>query len=322
MSKKRIVLSDSSLNRYGYRVLTEGMNIEAFMKNPVMLYMHLRDEGSPLWGESKAIGHWEDIQVDGDVLSAVPVFDKVDELSKTIAAKFEAGTYNAASVGIRVIATSDNADLLLPGQRRETVTECDLMEASIVDVPANSNAVRLYDKSTNSVFLATGMESKVVPEIYKKKSMNLKSTWTAVLGLLSINKDDAANTELSAENIEALNNEMARLSADNQTLVTAKKEVDDKLTASAAEVVNLKKDIDTKDGEITSLKSSVSSKDAEIAQLKLQVENLKGSPEGDGAGIAPKGEKGGDKDNFAAYCAKFEGTPLEMAAKMKEEGLL
>ena len=92
MSQKRIILSDSSLNRYGYRVLTSGMLLEAFKKNPVMLYMHFRDEGSPIWGETKAIGHWEDIQLEGDVLSAIPVFDKVDQLSKDIAAKYEAGT--------------------------------------------------------------------------------------------------------------------------------------------------------------------------------------------------------------------------------------
>lgn len=129
MSQKRIILSDSSLNRYGYRVLTSGMLLEAFKKNPVMLYMHFRDEGSPIWGETKAIGHWEDIQLEGDVLSAIPVFDKVDQLSKDIAAKYEAGTYNAASVGIRIIATSANKDLLVPGQTRETVTESELMEA-------------------------------------------------------------------------------------------------------------------------------------------------------------------------------------------------
>ena len=126
MSQKRIILSDSSLNRYGYRVLTSGMLLEAFKKNPVMLYMHFRDEGSPIWGETKAIGHWEDIQLEGDVLSAIPVFDKVDQLSKDIAAKYEAGTYNAASVGIRIIATSANKDLLVPGQTRETVTESEL----------------------------------------------------------------------------------------------------------------------------------------------------------------------------------------------------
>ena len=45
MSQKRIILSDSSLNRYGYRVLTAGLLLEAFIDNPVMLYGHFRDEG-------------------------------------------------------------------------------------------------------------------------------------------------------------------------------------------------------------------------------------------------------------------------------------
>ena len=170
MSQKRIILSDSSLNRYGFRVLTSGMLIEAFKKNPVMLYMHFRDEGSPIWGDSKAIGHWEDIQLNGDELSAIPIFDKVDDLSKAIAAKYEAGTYNAASVGIR-------KDLLVPGQTRETVTECELMEASIVDIPANSNAVRLYDRST-SVLLAAGMDTNSVPVLSTsfKDKMTLKES--------------------------------------------------------------------------------------------------------------------------------------------------
>ncbi|MCQ5209246.1 hypothetical protein NE467_25500, partial [Bacteroides thetaiotaomicron] len=64
MRQKRIILSDSSLSRYGYGVLTSGMLLEAFKKNPVMLYMHFRDEASPIWGDTKAIGHWEHIQLE------------------------------------------------------------------------------------------------------------------------------------------------------------------------------------------------------------------------------------------------------------------
>ena len=105
MSQKRIILSDSSLNRYGFRVLTSGMLIEAFKKNPVMLYMHFRDEGSPIWGDSKAIGHWEDIQLNGDELSAIPIFDKVDDLSK------------ATKQGLTTLQASESA-LLLPQQTK------------------------------------------------------------------------------------------------------------------------------------------------------------------------------------------------------------
>lgn len=109
MSQKRIILSDSSLNRYGFRVLTSGMLIEAFKKNPVMLYMHFRDEGSPIWGDSKAIGHWEDIQLNGDELSAIPIFDKVDDLSKAIAQN--------TKQGLTTLQASESA-LLLPQQTK------------------------------------------------------------------------------------------------------------------------------------------------------------------------------------------------------------
>lgn len=257
MSQKRIILSDSSLNRYGYRVLTSGMLLEAFKKNPVMLYMHFRDEGSPIWGETKAIGHWEDIQLEGDVLSAIPVFDKVDQLSKDIAAKYEAGTYNAASVGIRIIATSANKDLLVPGQTRETVTESELMEASIVDIPANSNAVRLYDRST-SVLLAAGMDTNSVPALSTtsfKNKMTLKESWSAFLSFLNISQDKAVTTELSAENLDSLHNEFTRLKSDNSSLVQAKQEIDQKLSDATTEIATLKTTVSEKDQEIANLKN-------------------------------------------------------------------
>lgn len=325
MSQKRIILSDSSLNRYGYRVLTSGMNIEAFKKNPVMLYMHFRDEGSPIWGNYKAIGHWEDIQIDGDELSAIPVFDKVDDLSKEIAAKFDAGTLSAASVGIHIVATSSNKELLLPGQTRETVTECELMEASIVDIPANANAVRLYDR-TSSTILAVGKDTLSVPELPKPKLnvMNLKSSWKTLCAFLKISDDKADTTELSLENIESLDAEMLRLKNENGSLVQAKKDIDEKLTASINEVTQLKTDISAKETEISTLKSSIESKDNEITQLKEQVKNLKANPANDGKGLTPSGEPSADddKEELAAFCDKNVGNYDAITERLKQEGLI
>ena len=43
MSKaKRIRITNDSLNSYGFRVLTSGMNVEQYNRNPVLLYMHER----------------------------------------------------------------------------------------------------------------------------------------------------------------------------------------------------------------------------------------------------------------------------------------
>ena len=325
MSQNRIILSDSSVNCYGYRVLTEGLNLEAFKKNPVMLYMHFRDEGSPIWGNCKAIGHWEDIQINGDELSAIPIFDKVDDLSKEVAAKYEAGTFSAASIGIQIIATSANKELLLPGQTRETITEALLMEASIVDIPANRNAVRLYDRST-SALLAAGMDTKCVPELPKPKLnvMNLKSSWKTVCAFLKITDDKADTTELSSENIESLDAEMKRLKDENETLVQAKKDIDVKLTASTDEVAQLKTSIETKDTEIGTLKSSVESKDNEIAQLKEQVKNLKGNPANVGKGLTPETESEGQSgsEELAAFCSENGGNYATMTERLKKEGLI
>lgn len=326
MSQKRIILSDSSLNRYGYRVLTSGMLLEAFKKNPVMLYMHLRDEGSPFWGETKAIGHWEDIQLEGDVLSAIPVFDKADDLSKVIAAKYEAGTYNAASVGIRIIATSANKDLLVPGQTRETVTESELMEASIVDIPANSNAVRLYDNST-SVLLAAGMDTQTVPALStpsKDKKMNFKQSWTAFLSFLKVDKEKAETTELSVENLESLHGEFARLKTEHASLVEAKKAVDQQLATANTEITGLKTAATEKDQEITRLKTEATQKDSEITQLKEEVANLKKVPAKGEPGPAPKTEPAGEtnQEELAAYCEKNSGDYLGITERLKADGLL
>lgn len=323
MSQKRIILSDSSLNRYGYRVLTEGLNIEAFRKNPIMLYMHFRDEGSPLWGESKAIGHWEDIQINGDELSAVPIFDMVDELSKTVAAKYEAGTFSATSIGFRIIATSANKELLVPGQTRETVTESELMEASIVDVPGNSNAVRLYDKSSFAL-LAAGMDQKQVPELKQKSTaMKFRQSWLSFLSYLKIDKDQAENTELTAENIESLHSQFSTLTAENQTLVQAKTNAEASLATANGEITTLKTEIGTKEEEITRLKNEATTKDNEITQLKQQVINLKGNPP-DGEHLTPPNEPGaeGSKDTLSAYCEKNPSDYKGITDQLKSEGLI
>ncbi len=306
---KRIILSDSSLNRYGYRVLTEGIDYSAFAKNPILLYMHFRDEGSPYWGTYKAIGHWEDIRVEDGVLSAEPVFDKVDELSQTISAKFEAGTFNAASISIRILATSGEKEYLVPGQTRETVTKCELMEASIVDIPANANAVRLYDRDT-SACLAIGMENAAVPLLHKVTTpMNLNAKWKTVLAFLGIGEDKAEATQLTEKQLESLNAEMERLQTENARLAAEKAKADKQLQAA--------------NDEVTTLKADLAKKDGEISTLTEQVKNLKNQPAEGQHGPTPKTEPQGEtKEDLAAFADKNPKDYEALTARMKEEGLI
>lgn len=264
---KRFVLTDDSLNSYGYRVLTEGGRLDRFKKNPVMLWMHFRDEGCQYWGESKPIGHWEDIEVEDGVISAKPVFDLADELSILICKKVEEGTINATSIGLSVIATSKDASVLLPGQTRETVTEWELLEASFVDIPANANAVRLYGPSDNILALSLKNDVNYIPQLttLTNQPMKLKETLSALLAFFGIPKDKASETELTDEQLKSLDAELVRLQG----------EVDSKtaeLAAKATELTNAQashqQELSAKDNEIAALK-------ADKTALTQQVENLK-----------------------------------------------
>lgn len=73
MSKtKRVRISNESVNSYGTRVLTSGINIEQYNRNPVLLYMHERGQ---------VIGLVRDLRVENDELTGELVFDEATELS-------------------------------------------------------------------------------------------------------------------------------------------------------------------------------------------------------------------------------------------------
>ena len=196
------------------------------------------------------------------------------------------------------------------------------MEASIVDIPANSNAVRLYDRST-SVLLAAGMDTNSVPVLSTsfKDKMTLKESWSAFLSFLNISQDKAVTTELSAENLDSLHNEFARLKSENSSLVQAKQEIDQKLSDATTEIATLKTTVSEKDQEIANLKTEASGKDSEITQLKEQVANLKKAGE---PVPAPKGEPvaNGGKEELAAYCEENAGNYQGITERLRADGLL
>lgn len=132
MAVNTFVISDESTNSKGFIVLTSGINLESFRKNPVMFYQHERET-------SGIIGRWENIRTMGTQLLADAVFDETDPIGKRVQEQVEGGFIRCASIGI------DNVEKeLINGV--ETVVKCDLKEVSIVDIPANQNAVKLYNK--------------------------------------------------------------------------------------------------------------------------------------------------------------------------------
>lgn len=249
LSTKRFILSDSSLNRHGFRVLTSGVNLEQFMKNPIMLWMHGR-----AWGrkdEVLPLGHWQDIKVEGDEISAIPFFSDDDDFAMSIYKKVEEGTIRMASAGLDPLETSEMPDDMLPGQRWASVTKSMMLEASIVDMGSNDNACALY-KDGALIKLSDGDLSHVLP-LLKFKNSNMNPQLLALAIMLGLGKD-ATEIQL-AEKMTATHAELLKLQKERTDLVTAKTDLETKLAALELATANQKVDdflaLAVKDGKIT-----------------------------------------------------------------------
>lgn len=175
----RFTLSDESVNSYGTRVLTSGIDLSRFRTNPVMFYGHDRTK--------LPIGRWEDIRVENGVLTANPVFDSEDTFAQEVRRKVEKGFLKAASIGFDVIETSDEPRYLAKGQKRATVTKSRLVEASIVDIPANANslvAVKLYNLSQGLTLslMGSGVD-QVLPKLKLKMEQEIYQELANILGM-------------------------------------------------------------------------------------------------------------------------------------------
>lgn len=162
---KRVRISNESVNSYGFRVLTSGMEVAQYQRNPVLLYMHQRGE---------VIGYMKDVQVKDGEVTGEPVFDEVTELSRRCKKQFEFGSLKMVSAGLDVYETTDAPDQLAKGQKRPTVTRCRLMEVSMVDIGSNDDAIVL-SMGGKVVHLAEGGECPL-PLLRQAASYELQAT--------------------------------------------------------------------------------------------------------------------------------------------------
>lgn len=162
---KEVIISTSGLNCYGGRVLTSGIDLTQFQKNPLLLWMHRRSFDR----DAMPIGRIDNLRTDGDRLIGTPVFDQNDEFAKKIESKWENGFLRMASAGIEIIETSDAPEHLLQGQTRCTITRCRLEEVSIVDMGGNDEALQLYDRSGKVLKLAAGEDNDALPLLAPEK---------------------------------------------------------------------------------------------------------------------------------------------------------
>lgn len=125
------VLSDDTKDRYGDVIDPKGWVLSSFRKNPIALFNH--DSKFP-------IGNWQSVRVEGNrllgklKLAAEGTSERIDEIIRLV----EQGILRAVSVGFQPIEQEplkDNSGMFFKKQ--------ELLETSLVSIPANPSAVQL-----------------------------------------------------------------------------------------------------------------------------------------------------------------------------------
>ena len=125
------VLSDETPDRMDDVIMSDGWDLKNFKKNPVALFQHKSDF---------VIGNWRDLRVENKSLrghlelAPAGTSDRIDEIRKLV----EHGILRAVSVGFRPIETKPRAESKAGGL---FFTGAELVETSLVSVPANPNAL-------------------------------------------------------------------------------------------------------------------------------------------------------------------------------------
>lgn len=222
MSKtKRVRISNESLNSYGTRVLTAGMNVEQYNRNPVLLYMHERGQ---------VIGYVKDLKVEGDEVTGELMFDEATELSKRCKKQWEFGSLKMVSAGIDILELSEDPKHLVQGQTSPTISKSKLFEVSLVDIGANDDAIVLQ-KDGKRIELGKDA-ARELPLLHSNNNKNQKPKQMDQEKL-------ALQLGLSKDADEAtINAKLAKLQADGAEAETLRQERDTLRAARIETLVN------------------------------------------------------------------------------------
>lgn len=256
---KRVRITNERLNSYGTRVLTAGMDVSQFERNPVLLYMHERGQ---------VIGYVKDLKVEGDEVTGELMFDEATELSQRCKKQWEFGSLKMVSVGIDVLELSEDKKHLVEGQTSPTITRSKLFEVSVVDIGANDDAIVLM-RDGKRLEMGKDGESPL-PKLNHNKNQDKDMDKKEIALLLGLPAD------ASDEAIKAKINELKVAAAERETLARENDALQLSCIETAVEGAIAEKKItaDKKDhfielGKKVGIESLSATFDAMSAQVKL-----------------------------------------------------
>jgi HK97 family phage prohead protease len=261
--KKTFIISDESVNSYGFSIVTSGVKLDNAKRNCPAFYDH-RTWETP-------IGHWENLRVENSKLLGDLVIEGADEREKEYIRKIENGDIKGASGGFDPITWTEEEKYMKKGQTAPTLSESELFEASITPLPGNSNCLALK-KDNSLVVLSDGKPNTIIPSLNKNSDMKKIALQ---LGL----KDDATEAEIitaiSSLQLSHTNTEAMRIHIEEQAAEQLQGEPEKKLfvelsktniSQALAFLALNKKGVQISEGQVSGGTSKVQ-KDVKISDL-------------------------------------------------------
>jgi len=159
------VVSTPEIDRYDTIIVPSGIDYTAYLSNPIVLAQHDSDQ----WPIGRCLG----FAMNGENLEATIQVECVTEEGKKLTKLINAGFVKAVSVGI---IPSEYEEQTIDGKKITVYTKSELVEFSVVSVPANRQALlkksikNLLNESLNKYkkenrMLTPEIEAKIADEL-------------------------------------------------------------------------------------------------------------------------------------------------------------
>lgn len=155
-----VIVSTPEIDRYGTIIIPSGIDYTAYMNNPIVLAQHASDK----WPVGRCLGFF----LNGENLEATMQIECVTESGKDLNALINAGYVKAVSVGIIPIEQEEQT---INGKTVTVYTKSELVEFSIVSVPANRGALikrSMKEAIAYSIQKYKEVKRMLTPEIEQK----------------------------------------------------------------------------------------------------------------------------------------------------------
>lgn len=233
--KTKLAIASTGIeDRHGEVIDQSGWDLKAYKKNPVLQWAH--DHSEP------AIGIAKNIKVEGEGKKArlvfEPIFHEMTDKARALKGMVEEGILKTFSVGFRPLDVDGN-----------TYTRQELLEISLVNVPANADAQMLAYKTLKAkgfedeVIKQVGINTQLIDKliIMEKDIKDLQSavkTQLPVEPLGKVLRNRQSMTKIIIRATDLMLAKSHKTNTQNQQLIKIIKRAGEKLSTSQKEQIN------------------------------------------------------------------------------------